>query len=110
MVKKNIFWVKYFAFFTEASSALLCIYNKNTCTPKENHHTVETFIQAFKNDSHNENKTRGSVPRNNLTKNELGVFNSLQNGEDTVITKADRVGVVVIVDGNDYINEFNQQL
>ena len=87
-------------------SALLCIYNKNTCTPKENHHTVETFIQPFKNDSQNENKTRGSVPRNNLTKNELGVFNSLQNGEDTVITKADRVGV----DSNDYINEFNQQL
>ena len=47
------------------------------------------------------------MPRNYVSANEKEALKSLANREDTLITKVDKVGAVVIIDVDGYINEAN---
>ena len=84
--------------------------NKNPWTPKQTHHTVETFTEAFKNELKEEQNKQTQLPKNNLTTKEREALRDLSSREDIIITKADKGGAVVIMDVNDYINEANRQL
>ena len=77
-------------------------------TPKNNHHSVETFIQAFQNNFSFKEQEQKSAP-NNLSTNEKEAFNSLANRGDMFITKADKGDAVVTVDVDDYVNEALQK-
>ena len=81
-----------------------------TWTPKENHHTVETFAQAFQNDLLKEEENIKQIPHKNLSKKEEDALQNLSKRDDIIITKADKGGAVVIVDVDDYIQEANRQL
>ena len=81
----------------------------NQRTLNETHHTVETFIEAFKNELQKEEHVR-KLPENNLTKNEIQALKDLSIRDDIIITEADKGGAAVIIDADDYINEVNQQL
>ena len=77
-------------------------------TPKETHHTVETFIEAFKNELKIEH-IKKKFPKNNLTKNEIEALKELSLRDDIIITKTDKGRVVVIIDVKYYINAANRQ-
>ena len=49
-------------------------------------------------------------PHPNLDKGEKEAINELSKREDIIITNADKLGAVVIVDTNDYIKEVERQL
>ena len=81
-------------------------------TPKETHNTAETFIEAFKSKLQKEDHIKKKLPKNNLAKNEIALKN-LSIRDDIIVTKADKGGVVVIIDVDDvddYIDEANRQL
>ena len=81
-------------------------------TPKETHNTAETFIEAFKSKLQKENHIKKKLPKNNLAKNEIALKN-LSIRDDIKVTKADKGGVVVIIDVDDvadYIAEANLEL
>ena len=83
--------------------------NKNW-TPPNNHHTINTYIEAAKK-SIKQNKT--VTPRKirpNLSKDEKVALKDLLKQDDIIITNADKGGTVVIMDVNDYIREAKQQL
>ena len=73
--------------------------------PKENHHTVETFAQAFQNDLLKEEENIKQIPHKNLSKKEEDALQNLSKRDDIIITKADKGGAVVIVDVDDYIKK-----
>ena len=75
-----------------------------TWAPKENHHTVVTFTQAFRNDLLKEDESIKQIPLKNLSKQEEDAFQNLCNRDDIIITKADKGGAVVIVDTIDLID------
>ena len=77
-------------------------------TPKETHHTVETFIEAFKNELKIEH-IKKKFPKNNLTKNEIEALKELSIRDDIIITKTDKGRVAVIIDVQHYINAANRQ-
>ena len=54
--------------------------------------------------------TKKKIPKSNLTKNEADALQQLSQRDDTIITKADKGGTVVIIDVNGYIREANRQL
>ena len=60
-----------------------------TWTPNDNHHTVETFTQAFPNDLEKEEKILKQIPRMNLSKKEKVALKTLSKREDNIITKAE---------------------
>ena len=76
-------------------------------TPKDNHHTVETFKQAFQNDLEKEKQTLKQIPPSSLPKKEKNALKTLREREDIFITKADKGGAVVIIGADDYIKEAN---
>ena len=86
------------------------ISRNKTWTPKENHHTVETFAQAFQNDLLKEEENIKQIPHKNLSKKEEDALQNLSKRDDIIITKADKGGAVVIFDVDDYIQEANRQL
>ena len=69
---------------------------------------LKTFTTATNHDIKS-SKTK-KLPRDNLTKPEREALLNLQKRNDIIITKAELVGVVVILDIKDYINEANRQL
>ena len=64
----------------------------------------------LKNSIKNRNLTKKKIPKSNLTKNEADALQQLSQRDDTIITKADKGGTVVIIDVNGYIREANRQL
>ena len=90
----------------------LKIKKRSTWTPKENHHSIETFIKAV-------NKSVESVIRGNPIKSksnldkrerERDALKELSERTDMLITNADKGGAAVILETKDYINEANRQL
>ena len=80
----------------------------STWEPKNIHHTVNTFREAVINET-NQYKT-SRKPANNLPKDEIKALEQLQSRDDIIITKADKGGVVVIMDVEGYIKEAKRQL
>ena len=78
---------------------------KEKWTPNKNHHTVLTYIGATQRGLEKEQTKMKEKPYNNLTKNKRTSMKELSEREDIIITKADKGGVVVIVDVKDYIKE-----
>ena len=76
---------------------------KSKWTPHNVHHTVETFIEAVKNDIYSTPKV--SLSRINLSRNEIEAMNDLKQRTDIIRTKADKRGAVVIIGVKDYIKE-----
>ena len=74
--------------------------------PDKNHHTVETYIEATKNaqETQEQNKNKNKY-YNNLAKRERKTLKELADRNDIIITKADKGGVVVIIDVEDYVKE-----
>ena len=85
------------------------ISRNKTWTPKESHHTAETFAHAFQNDLLKEEENIKQIPHKNLSKKEDALQN-LSKRDDIIITKPDKGGAVVIVDVDNYIQEANRQL
>ena len=83
------------------------ISRNKTRTPKKNHHTVETFAQAFQNDLLKEEEHIKQILHKNLSKKEEDALQNLSKRDDIIITKADKGGAVVIVD---YDQKANRQL
>ena len=75
--------------------------NKN-CIPTNNHHSIETFIEATHNEKIEKNpeKTRPSK-YSNLAIKERKAMQELQSRNDIVITDSNKDGPVVIVDVED---------
>ena len=69
---------------------------------------LKTFTTATNHDIKS-SKTK-KLPRDSLTKPEREALLNLQKRNEIIITKAELVGVVVILDIKDYINEANRQL
>ena len=76
--------------------------HKQTWTPNENQHKVETFTQAFQNDLEKEEQILKQIPRTNLSKKEKNALKTLSKREDIIITKADKGGTTVFIDVDDY--------
>ena len=74
--------------------------------PDKNHHTVETYIEATKNaqETQEQNKNKNKY-YNSLAKRERKTLKELADRNDIIITKADKGGVVVIIDVEDYVKE-----
>ena len=72
--------------------------NHKKLTPKKNHHTVLTYIEATQEEL--ECKMGNQIPRpfKDLTKGERKALQKSSERDDIVITKADKGGAVVIVD------------
>ena len=66
-------------------------------TPNETHHTVEIFIEAFKNKLQKEKHIKTKLPRNNLTKNEIAL-KGLSMRDYIIVTRADENEAVLITD------------
>ena len=71
---------------------------------------IETFIEATKSEIKDELKTISACKYTNLSKKEQKALEELKHREDIVITNADKVGAVVILDVKDYIKESERQL
>ena len=54
-------------------------------TSKENHHTMETFTQAFQNDLEKEEQILKQIPRSNFSKKEKDALKTLSKREDIII-------------------------
>ena len=46
--------------------------------PRETHHTIETFIEAFKKELDIEEKIKKVIPKSNLTKNETDILQQVK--------------------------------
>ena len=67
------------------------------------------FIEKFQKDI-SELKPCTPNNRDNLTKPERNVLNSLKKRDDIIITIANKGGAIVIIDVNDYLKEAHRQL
>ena len=79
-------------------------------TSNKNHHTVLKYIEATQEELECKRENQKPHPFNNLTKSEGTALQELNERDDTVITKADEGGGVVITDVKDYIKEAESQL
>ena len=75
------------------SSDIPHIKPKSTSEPLENHHTINTSIEALNNDV-----------------DEKSIISEFSKREDLVFTKADKGGAIVILDVKDYIEKANKEL
>ena len=55
----------------------------------KNHHIIETFVEAVKNNVENILQEKKELPRNNLSKSDKAAIDYFTKREDIVITKAD---------------------
>ena len=65
---------------------------------------------SIKNRNLKKKLKKKKIPNSNLTKNETDALQQLSQKDDTVITKADKGGTVVIIDVNGSICEADRQL
>ena len=85
--------------------------NKNKkWTPPNNHHTINTYVEAVKKDIEQSKTVPPKKIRSNLSKDEKVALKDLSKRDDIIITNADKGGAVVIMDVNDYIREAKRQL
>ena len=75
-----------------------------------NHHGIETFIEATHNEISNEIEKTTRPNYSNLSVKEQKALQELQFRDDIVITEADKGGAVVIADAENYIKEAERQL
>ena len=74
--------------------------------PNNNHHSIETFIEATHNEINNEiEKTKRSNYSNLSVNKQKELYKSYKSRDDIVITGADIGGAAVILDVVDYIKE-----
>ena len=81
-----------------------------TWFPNNNHPSIETFIEATHNEINNEIEKMKQPNYSNLSVKEQKALQVLQSNDGIVITEADKGGVVVILDVEDYIKEAERQL
>ena len=74
-----------------------------------NHHSIETFIEATRNEINNEIEKTKQPLYSNLSVKEQKALQELQSRDNIVITDAVKGGMVVIFDV-DYIKEAERQL
>ena len=74
-----------------------------------NHHSIETFIEATRNEINNEIEKTKQPLYSNLSVKEQKALQELQSRDNIVITDAAKGGMVVIFDV-DYIKEAERQL
>ena len=99
---------------TNSKQSELYFPSKTNWTPKENHHSIETYIEAVKKDL-NETidkpyKDSKKTKSHNLSKGEIEALSYLSKRDDIIITNADKGGAVVIIDIIQYIKEAQRQL
>ena len=82
---------------------------KKWITPN-NHHTINTYVEAIKKDIEQTKTVTPRKIRSNLSKDENLPLKDLSKQDDIIITNADKGHAVVIMDGNDYIREAKCQL
>ena len=87
------------------------IVNKNKgWTPDKNHHTIDTFVEAVKEDIECTKTFKPKQPHPNLEKGERKAIKEPFKRGVIIVTNADKGEAVVIVDTNDYIKEAERQL
>ena len=85
--------------------------NKNKkWTPPNNHHIINTYVEAVKKDIEQSKTVTPRKLRSNLSKDERVALKDLSKREDIIITNADKGGAEVAMDINDYIREAKRQL
>ena len=84
--------------------------NKQNWIPINNHHSIETFTEARPMKSIMKLKTMKRPNYSNLSVKEQKALQELQSRDAIVITNADKGGMVVILDVEDYIKEVERQL
>ena len=57
---------------------------------KENHHTIETFVEAVENNVGNILQEKKKLPRNNLSESDKAAIDYFTKRQDIVIIKADK--------------------
>ena len=76
-----------------------------------NHHTIETYIEATENTLKSEEQYNNKNKcYNNLIKREKAALKELASKNDISATKADKGGAVIIIDVEDYVKEAEHQL
>ena len=75
-----------------------------------NHHSIETFIEATRNEINNEIEKTKQPVYSNLSVKEQKALQELQSRDNIVITDAVKGGMVVIFDVEDYIKETERQI
>ena len=83
---------------------------KSNWQPKNNHHTVEIFVEAVENNVENILQEKKKLPRNNLSESNKAAIDYFTKQDDIVISKADKGRATVILDVEKYISKANQQL
>ena len=99
---------------TNSKKSELYFPSKTNWTPKDNHHSIETYIEAVKKDL-NETidkpyKDSKKTKSHNLSKGEIEALSYLSKRDDIIITNADKGGAVVIIDIIQYKKEAQRQL
>ena len=85
--------------------------NKNKkWTPPNNHHTINTYVEAVKKDIEQSKTVTPRKIRPNLSKDEKVALKDLSKPDDIIITKVDKGGAVVIMGIIDYIMKAKHQL
>ena len=74
-----------------------------------NHHAMNTYVEAVKKDIEQSKTVTPRKTRSNLSKDEKVALKDLSKRDDIIITNADKGGAVVIMDANDYIREAKRQ-
>ena len=73
--------------------------NKNKkWTPPNNHHTINTYVEAVKKDIEQSKTVPPKRIRSNSSKDGKVALKDLSKRDDIIITKADKGGAVVIMD------------
>ena len=83
---------------------------KNNWIPTKQHHSIETFIKATRNEIQQKIEKIRPSKYSILTDQERKAMQEMQSRNDIVITKADKVGAVVILDEENYVKEAERQL
>ena len=72
------------------------IKKRSTWTPKENHHSIETFIEAVNKNAESVITGKSKKPKSTVDKGETGALNKLSERTDVLRANADKGGAVVI--------------
>ena len=88
---------------TEQPNKEPSIKSKTSWEPKENHRTVETFIEVVNDDVVERFLDKNKLPKNSLTDSDKNTIYHFSKRIDLVITKADKGGTTVVLDVKDYI-------
>ena len=89
--------------FTEEDIFRKC--TNKTWFPNSNHHSIQIFIEATRNEINNEIKKTKQSNYSNLSVKEQKAWQELQSRDDIVIIEGDKSDAVVIRDVEDYIKE-----